>query len=197
MTMKRWLLGAVSVLLSLGSVGCAGPQVQRKVLLERTSSYVVYDLPAQQVMDAAEKVLAERGYSLLPSTDPLFLHTPWVVRGNFDVFTDWSRVYVEGRKLPDGRLVVRAYRMAANIPARTQLLPGFSSSGMTNPDEQPNTTPTIMLATEPVLGRYSTRPVIRRWPELEWAIMERVDPTFAGKVKEQVDVYLAHTGSVR
>lgn len=191
MTMKRGFVGAVGVLLAFGATGCAGPQVQRKQLLERTGSYVVYDLPAQTVMDAAEAELSERGYSLLPSTDPLFLHTPWKVRGNFDVFTDWSRVYVEGRKLADGRLVVRAYRMAANVPARTQLLPGFSASARTNPDEQPNTTPTVLLATEPVLGRYSTRPIIRRELELEWAIMERVNPEFAGRVKEQVDVYLA------
>ncbi|MFP2928988.1 hypothetical protein ACLESO_28075 [Pyxidicoccus sp. 3LG] len=187
MVKMRWLVVLVG---ALAVTGCASSP--RKTLLEKTGSYVVYDLPAQQVMDAAEAELGERGYSLLPSTDPLFLHTPWKIRGNFDVFTDWSRAYVEGRKLADGRLVVRAYRMAANVHARTQLLPGFVASVPTNPDEQPNTTPTIMLAVEPVLGRYSTRPVIRRDLELEWAIMERVNPEFAGRVKEQVDYYIAH-----
>ena len=41
--------------------------------------------------------------------------------GNFDVWSAWSRRYVEGHKLADGRFVVRAYEMAANTPARTQL----------------------------------------------------------------------------
>ncbi|MCP3138766.1 hypothetical protein [Pyxidicoccus xibeiensis] len=188
MNTMRWLMVVVG---ALAVTGCASSP--KKELLERTSSYVVYDLPSQQVMDAAEKELSERGYSLLPSTDPLFLHTPWKVRGNHDVFTDWSRVYVEGRKLADGRLVVRAYRMAVNVHARTQLLPGFSSSSESSPEDKPNTTPTVLLATEPVLGRYSTRPAIRRDLELEWAIMERVNPDFAGRVKQQVDVYLTQS----
>lgn len=87
MTMKPWLMAMVGALLM---TGCAGSP--RKTLLERTSSYVVYDLPAQQVMDAAEKVLGARGYALLPSTDPLFLHTPWKVTGNCDVWSgpSWS-----------------------------------------------------------------------------------------------------------
>ncbi|MFP2911652.1 hypothetical protein ACLESD_42825 [Pyxidicoccus sp. 3LFB2] len=185
MKTKPWLVAVVGALLM---TGCASSP--RKTLLERTSSYVVYDLPAQQVMDAAEELLGERGYALLPSTDPLFLHTPWKVTGNFDVWSAWSRRYIEGRKLPDGRFVVRAYEMAANTPARTQLLPGFASTAPATPDEQPNTTPTVLLAVEPVLGR-SARPVIRRDLELEWAIMERVNPDFAGRVKAQVDVYLA------
>ncbi len=187
MTTKPWLITVVGALIL---TGCASNP--RKTLLERTGSYVVYDLPAQQVMDAAEEVLGERGYALLPSTDPLFLHTPWKVSGNFDVWSAWSRRYVEGRVLADGRFVVRAYEMAANTPARTQVLPGPPSSVPTAPDEQPNTTPVVLLASEPVLGR-SARPVIRRDLELEWAIMERLNPDFAQRVKEQVDVYLAHS----
>ena len=190
--MKRWLVGVV---VALAVTGCASSP--RKTLLERTGSYVVYDLPAQQVMDAAEAELGARGYSMLPSTDPLFLHTPWKVRGNHDVFTAWSRRYIEGRVRPDGRFVLRAYKVDANVHARTQLLPGFSPSVGVTPDEKPNTTPTEVLATEPVLGRSSTRPVIRRDLELEWAILERLNPDFAGRVKAQVDVYLAQGPSQR
>ena len=50
--------------------------------------------------------------------------------------------------------------------------------------------PTVILAAEPVMGR-SARPVIRRDLAFEWAIMERLNPEFAGRVKEQVDYYLA------
>jgi hypothetical protein len=185
MTTKHGLVALVGALLI---TGCAGSP--RKTLLERTGSLVVYDLPAQQVMAAAEEELGARGYALLPSTDPYFLQTPWKVSGNFDVFSAWSRRYVEGHKLPDGRFVVRAYEMAANTPARTQLLPGFPATAHVAPDEQPNTTPTVLLATDPVMGR-SARPVIRRDLAFEWAIMERLNPEFAGRVKEQVDVYLA------
>jgi hypothetical protein len=186
MTMNRWLVG---IAVAVAMTGCASSP--RKTLLERTGSYVVYDLPAQQVMKAAEAELGARGYPLLPSTDRLFLQTPWKVRGNHDVFTAWSRYYIEGRVRPDGRFVLRAYHMAANVHARTQLLPGPSSTAQVAPEEQPNTTPTELLATEPVLGRYSTRPVIRRDLTLEWAILERLNPDFAGRVKAQVDMYLA------
>jgi hypothetical protein len=142
-------------------------------------------------MRAAEEELSARGYSLLPSTDPYFLQTPWKVSGNFDVYTAWSRRYVEGHKLPDGRFVVRAYETAANMSARTQLLPGFQATVHVTPEEQPNTTPTVLLATEPVLVR-SAHPAIRRDLDFEWAIMARVNPEFAGRVKEQVDYYVAH-----
>lgn len=192
MKTKHLLMALAGALLM---TGCASSP--RKTLLERTSSYVVYDLPAQQVMRAAEAELGARGYSLLPSTDPNFLQTPWKIYGNFDVYTAWSRRYVEGHKLPDGRFVVRAYETAANIPARTQLLPGFAPSAPVNPDEQPNTTPTVLLATEPVLGRNSTRAVMRRDLAFEWAIMERLNPEFAGRVKEQIDYYLAQAPDPR
>jgi hypothetical protein len=48
-----------------------------------------------------------------------------------------------------------------------------------SPEDKPNTT---------------TRPVIRRDLELEWALMERLNPDFAGRVKTPVDVYLAGEG---
>jgi hypothetical protein len=191
MTTKHLLVALVGALLM---TGCASSP--RKTLLERTSSYVVYDLPAQQVMRAAEEELSARGYALLPSTDPLFLHTPWKVTGNFDVWSAWSRRYVEGHKLPDGRFVVRAYEMAANTPARTQLLPGLAISVPTAKEDQPNTNPTVLLADEPVLGR-SARPVIQRDLAFEWAIMERLNPEFAGRVKEQIDYYLAQAPAPR
>ncbi|WP_426749541.1 hypothetical protein [Myxococcus sp. Y35] len=177
----------------LALTGCTS---QRQTLLERTSSYVVYDMPARQVMKAAEAVLSERGYALLPSTDPLFLHTPWKIAGNHDVFTHWSRVYVEGRKRPDGRLIVRAYHMAANMPARTQMLPVPEKTTMVAPEEQQNIMPAVLLSAEPVLVR-SARPDLRRDLELEWAIMERLDPDFAERVKTQVDIYLAQSSSKR
>lgn len=183
----------VSILMLLALVGCTN---HRQTLLERTSSYVVYDMPARQVMKAAETILSERGYALLPSTDPMFLITPWKVSGNYDVFTHWSRVYVEGHKRPDGRFTVRAYHMAASMPARTQSLPTPETTTMTAPEEKQNIMPTVLLSTEPVLVR-SARPNLRRDLNLEWAIMEQLDPDFAGRVKTQVDVYLAHSSSKR
>ncbi|WP_239989417.1 hypothetical protein [Corallococcus macrosporus] len=182
-----------SILMLLVLTGCTS---QRQTLLERTTSYVVYDMPARQVMKAAEAVLSERGYALLPSTDPLFLITPWKVSGNYDVFTHWSRLYVEGYKRPDGRFTVRAYQMAANMPARTQSLPAPEKTTMSAPEEKQNIMPTVLLSAEPVLVR-SARPDLRRDRELEWAIMERLDPDFAGRVKTQVDIYLAHSSSER
>ncbi|AEI62149.1 hypothetical protein [Corallococcus macrosporus] len=182
-----------SVLMLLVLTGCTS---QRQTLLERTSSHVVYDMPARQVMKAAEAVLGERGYALLPSTDPLFLITPWKVSGNYDVFTHWSRIYVEGHKRPDGRFTVRAYQMAANMPARTQSMPVPENTAAVAPEEKQNIMPTVLLSAEPVLVR-SARPDLRRDLELEWAIMERLDPDFAGRVKTQVDIYLAHSSPKR
>ena len=109
-------------------------------------------------MDAADHELGERGYALLPSTNPLFLHTPWKVRGNHDVFTSWSRVYLEGRKLADGRLVVRAWKVAANIPARTQLLPGPFSTAYVTPEEKPTPLPPSCWPPSPCWDATPTAP---------------------------------------
>ncbi|MCE9669608.1 hypothetical protein LY474_17575 [Myxococcus stipitatus] len=169
--------------------GCATPQ---KVLLEQTSSYVVYDLPTGTVMKAAEEVLGERGYALLPSKDPRFVHTPWKVDGNFDMGSRWSRLYVEAQPRPDGRLRVRAYELyASTYGGRSQLLPAMPADQNYAPDEVPNNGPTVLLAAEPTLPMRSSRPVMRRNQELEWAILERLNPEFAGHVKEQVDLYVA------
>ncbi|AGC45999.1 hypothetical protein MYSTI_04707 [Myxococcus stipitatus DSM 14675] len=188
MMRKQWLAVAAKVVAALCLAGCATPQ---KVLMERTSSLVVYDLPAMEVMKAAEVVLGERGYALLPSTDPYFLQTTWVATGNFDMGTRWSRLFVEGRIRADGRFSVRAYEMAATTFARTQALPSalvHTSHGFI--DDVPNGSPTVLLS-EPELQARSARAAVRRELELEWAILEHVNPTFAGRVKEQVDLYVA------
>jgi len=186
---QQWLAAMTSIVAAVCFAGCASPQ---KVLLERTSSLVVYDLPAMEVMKAAEQVLADRGYDLLPSTDPYFLQTPWKVTGSFDLGTRWSRLYVEGRVRADGRFSVRAYEMAATTFARSQALPGLVHTGYGSVDDTPNTTPTVLVGTEPSLQTRSARPNLRRLLELEWSILERVNPDFAGRVKEQVDLYVAH-----
>ncbi|WP_246137136.1 MULTISPECIES: hypothetical protein [Myxococcus] len=189
MVRKQWLAAMTSIVAALCFAGCAAPQ---KVLLERTSSLVVYDLPAMEVMKAAEKVIADRGYDLLPSTDPYFLQTPWKVTGSFDIGTRWSRLYVEGHIRADGRFSVRAYEMAATTFGRTQALPGLVHTGYDTVHNTPNATPAALVGTEPEMQTRSARPNIRRLLELEWNILERLNPEFAGRVKEQVDFYVAH-----
>ncbi|WP_240356723.1 hypothetical protein [Myxococcus eversor] len=189
MVRRQWLAAMTSVVAAMCFAGCASP---RKVLLERTSSLVVYDLPAMEVMKAAEKVIADRGYDLLPSTDPYFLQTPWKVTGNFDLGARWSRLYVEGRVRADGRFSVRAYEMAATTFARTQSLPTLRYTGHGTVDDTPNATPAVLVGTEPAMQTRSARPNIRRLLELEWSILERINPDFAGSVKDQVDLYVAH-----
>ncbi|MCK8502365.1 hypothetical protein [Myxococcus fulvus] len=192
MTMtRRWLAVCAGLAAVVCASGCASsPQ---KALLGRTSGLVVYDLPAMQVMKAAEAELGERGYALLPSTDPYFLQTPWKVSGNYDMGSSWSRLYVEGRVRADGRFVVRAYEMAATTFARTQALPfGLRETTSATIDDKPNATPAELIASEPELQTRSARANIRRNLDLEWAILERLNPDFANKVKEQVDLYVAH-----
>lgn len=188
MMRNQGLAVAAKVVAALCFVGCASPQ---KVLMERTSSLVVYDLPAMEVMKAAEVVLGERGYTLIPSTDPYFLQTTWVTTGNFDMGTRWSRLFVEGRVRADGRFSVRAYEMAATTFARTQALPTAlisTTSGFI--DDVPNGSPTVLLS-EPELQARSARAAVHRELDLEWDILERVNPAFAERVKEQVDRYVA------
>jgi hypothetical protein len=72
----------VSALIVLGA-GCATTH-ERRTLLERTSAEMAYNLPAQQVMDAARAVLDERGYVLAPGGGPGSIRTLWKVDGDLD-----------------------------------------------------------------------------------------------------------------
>src|SRR5688572_28432761 len=69
-SMRCWLAVGGSALLVLGA-GCATSQNERRILLERTSAEIAYDLPAAQVMDAARAVLDGQGYLLAPGGGPL------------------------------------------------------------------------------------------------------------------------------
>lgn len=189
--MKRWFSMTVSALLALGAAGCATAPVRQdeKALLEATSSQVLYRRPAAEVLDAVRALLDERGYTVLPSSDPNYVRTGWKVEGDFDFSSRWSRVLVQGRTLPDGRFLVRAFQMQETTVGRA---PSHPSLGGGNKDaskgggEGANTN---YVEGEPL----SAAPVAtHRDTELEWAILERLEPAFAHSLKRQVEVYVVN-----
>lgn len=189
--MKRWFPMTVSALLSLGAVGCASAPVRQdeQALLEATSSQVLYRRPAAEVMEAARAILDERGYTVLPSADPHYVRTGWKVEGDFDFSSRWSRVLIQGRTLPDGRYLVRAFQMQETTVGRAASHPSLGAGSKEANNRASEGTNTNAVAGEPL----SAAPVTtHRDTEVEWAILERLEPAFARSLKRQVEVYVAN-----
>jgi hypothetical protein len=185
--MRCWLAVGMSAFLVLGA-GCATtPQDARRTLLERTSAEVAYNLPARQVMDAARAVLDEQGYVLAPGGGPTSLRTQWKLNGDLDTVTRWSKVLVIGQYRADGRFVVRAQQVVWVTGGRAASHPGMASSASGAGKRGSEG------ATNYVQGEaYSpAKPVFRRALDLEWAILQHLEPQFASDVEKQVDLYLA------
>lgn len=199
--MKRWL--AMMGCVSLAATGCASthassvdltePQA-REVLLHRTSAQVTYRRAPEEVMAAVRAVLEERGYRVLPSTDPDYVHTAWNVDSQGATYTQLSQYLVAGQRLADGRFLVRAHqRQLTNVggvllhPTAAPPLPRHMIETMQAPE---NGGINLALAADTPLN--AGTPEVRRAPELEWAILSRLEPRFTHAVEKQVDVYVAN-----
>jgi hypothetical protein len=183
--MRCWLALGVGAFLVLGT-GCATTNQERQVLLERVSSEVAYNLPPEQVMDAALAVLDERGYEPDPGSTPYSVSTRVKVDGDYDTLTRWSKVLIIGQKRADGRFVVRAQQVTYVTPGRAPSHPGISNSAG-NPGKHGSEGAINYIAGEPIAA---AKPVFSRAFDLEWAILQHLEPGFTSQVEKQVDLYL-------
>jgi len=184
--MRCWLAVGMSAWLVLGAA-CATSQDSRRSLLERTSAEVAYNLPAKQVMDAARAILDEQGYLLAPGGGLTSLRTQWKLSGDLDTLTRWSKVLVIGQYRADGRFVVRAQQVLWVTGGRAASHPGMASS-VSGKGKRGGEGTTNYVQGE----AYSpAKPVFRRALDLEWAILQHLEPQFAANVEKQVDLYLA------
>jgi hypothetical protein len=191
--MKRWL--AMMGCVTLAATGCAtsassktAPALDRNVLLARASEQVLYRRPPEEVMGALEVLLNERGYTVLPSADPNYLRTGWRVLGDFDFSSRWSRVLVQGRKLEDGRFVVRAFEQLNTTVGRAAPHPSLGG-GNRDANRGGEGANTNYVQGEAL---FMAPVVTRRHAELEWALLAKLEPKFAAAVERQVDVYVAN-----
>lgn len=190
--MRHGLALSVSALLVLGA-GCAttGTAKERRTLLERASAEIAYEQPARVVMDAAKAVLSDHGYVLAPGRGTNSMRTQWKIDGDLEMTARWSKVLIVGQYRADGRFIVRAQQVLWVTGGRTASHPGMASSvsggGKRASDGASNYVPG-----EP----YSpAKPVFSRALNLEWEILQRVEPGFASEVEKQVDIYLSNPHS--
>lgn len=183
--MRSWLVMGLGTVLLLGS-GCATTQRdERRWLLEHASAEVAYDLPLKEVMNAARTVLDEQGYLLAPGGSPNSFRTQWKIVGDLDTLARWSKVLVICEPRADGRLVLRAQQVTWVTPGRTASHPGMATAGA---GKRGSDAATNYVDGEP----YSpAKPVFSRALDLEWAIVQHLDPQFAAEAEQQVDLYMA------
>lgn len=188
--MKKLLVRVLAAGLLWGCVGCATTPT-RQALLESTAEHVLYRLPPARVMEAARDIVDERGYLLLPSNTPNYLRTQWKIDGNLDVGARWSRYLVQVHPLPDGQVAVRAYAIKYTTIGRTAAHPGFGAGRKEQrgrKGQETGATDGTYVAGDPMSA---AKPTVLRASELEWAILERLNPRFAVRTKAQVDQYLS------
>lgn len=189
--MKPWL---VMGLLPLVVAGCATttqpPAPDRQELLARASSQVFYRRPPEEVMAATRAILNEHGYTVLPNSDPYYVHTGWKVDGNPDISSRWSRVLVQGRKLADGRFALRAFEQVNHSVGRAPAHPGLGAGGRdTRSRRGAEGANTNSVQGEPL---FAAPVVTRRKAALEWEVLSRLEPRFTEAVEKQVDHYVTN-----
>ncbi|MCY1078566.1 hypothetical protein [Archangium lansingense] len=167
-------------LLLLGVTGCATSK--RQDLLELSATYVAYRLPPEQLLESARDILQERGYVILPSTDPNYVRTTWRVKfdDSLDIGALRERQFVMAKQLDDGRFVLNAYRLTYTTIGRTAPHPATFGANDTSGVQK-------MVKGDPLSN---ARPVLIRDRELEWQILSRVAPSIAHELESQVDEYL-------
>ncbi|MBN1204603.1 MAG: hypothetical protein JXB05_06735 [Myxococcaceae bacterium] len=184
--MKCWHVLGLGAFLLLGA-GCATTN-ERRVLLERASAEVAYALPPEQVMDAARAVLKDRGYLLAPSRSPHTLRTLWKIAGDFDMTARWSLLLVTCQQRADGRFILLTQQATYVTGGRTAPHPG-SASSVSGGVKRGNEGTTNYYAGDPYS---SAKPVFSRALDIEWEILQRLDPQTAAEMEEQVDIYLSN-----
>lgn len=183
-TMRCGLVLSVSALLVL-SAGCATTGNERRTLLERASAEIAYEQPARIVMDAAKDVLRDHGYVLAPSLGQNALRTQWKINGDMETTARWSKVLIVGKYRTDGRFIVRAEQVVWATGGRTASHPSIANgdAGKRGSDSATNYVPGEVYS--------PAKPVFSRALDLEWEILQRVEPRFANEVEKQVDIYLS------
>ena len=184
--MRYGLALGVSALLVLGT-GCATTGSDRRVLLERASAEIAYEQPARVVMDAAKAVLSDHGYVLAPSRGTNALRTQWKIDGDMEMTARWSMVLIVGQYRADGRFIVRAEQVLWVTGGRTASHPGMASS-VSGGGKRASDGATNYVLGEPFSP---AKPVFSRALNLEWEVLQRVEPRFASEVEKQVDIYLS------
>jgi hypothetical protein len=189
--MGRLLSCVAAAGLLLGAAGCSLTPDPRKNLLESTSSHAVYRLPPESLLNTTRELLTEQGYELLPTADPMYVHTTWKIDGNLEVGAAWSRILVNAHRLSDGRTLVRAYRMSYTTNGRAASHPSLSGGSKDNKNSESGMGGRY-VAGEPMSP---TKPTLQRAADFEWALLARVEPRFAAHLKQRVDAYLTEPQS--
>lgn len=184
--MGRILSCVAAAGLLLGAAGCALTPDPQKDLLEGASSHAVYRLPPEQLLTTARQLLTEQGYELLPSSDPLYVHTTWRISGNLEVGASWSRLLINAHRLSDGRTMVRAYRMSYITNGRAASHPGMNADSKDNKNSEGGGGGRY-VAGEPLSP---TKPTLRRAADFEWDLLSRVEPRFAAHLQQRAEGYL-------
>lgn len=190
--MRFGLALSVSALLVLGA-GCAttGVAQERRTLLGRASAEIAYEQPARVVMDAAKAVLSDHGYVLAPGGSAHSMRTQWKVDGDLEMTARWSKVLIVGQYRADGRYIVRAEQVMWVTGGRTASHPGMASS-VSGGGKRASDGATNYVPGEPYAA---AKPVFSRALDLEWEILQRVEPQFSAEVEKQVDLYLSNPHS--
>lgn len=184
--MRSRLSTWVTVGLLWGACGCAVTPETRQQLVETTSGNAIYNLSSDTLLATTRRLLVEQEFELLPTADPLYIHTTWRIQGNTDLGASWSRIFVQVHPLSDGRAVLRAYRMAYTTNGRAPEHPSLGAG--TRDSKLGDGAAAASVQGEPLSP---TKPVVTRAGDIEWEVLSRVEPKLAAHLAARAEAYLA------
>jgi len=175
----RPLLPCLVLGLLLGA--CAGDRAQRR--LEDEAARFVYVAPAPKVMAQARALLEARGYTVRedPTGRPV-LSTPWKqVVDSPGAASQVRRYLVAAKDVGQGRLLVRVYSINYTTVGLADAHPSLGSrSGRQSGEGGGRSGP--FVAGERVSA---SKGWLQRDLELEWRLLERLEPELAQLLKEE------------
>jgi hypothetical protein len=166
------------------AAGCAGARQQQR--LQQEAARFVYVAPAPKVMAQARAMLEELGYDVrMDPTGRPVLSTPWKQLVKSDGMASQVRRYlVAGKPLGQGRMLVRIWSLTYTTVGTADAHPGLGSrSGRQTGDGAGGGGRTgFSVAGEGVSAAKGWQ---QRDLELEWRLLERLEPELAEALKQE------------
>ena len=187
----RIILFALAVLGLLAVSGCAA--ANRETFLRERAGEHVYERPMADVWAAARQLLTDEGYSGRGGQQGWVYVTEWKeTAGNASVGARFMRYLVEGRELGPSRSIIRFTAVlratgstGAGIGPEDRSTHGgignVAGSGEAGAEPKPP-----MRTSDPEgLGPKSQLASGQRDLEMEWKLLQRVEPAKAGKIESE------------
>jgi hypothetical protein len=191
---SRILLFVLAVIALVFATGCAA--TNRETFMRERAAEYVYRRPMAEVFAAAEKLLADEGYTGRESKNSWVFITEWKEDGGgSNISSNYSRYLVEGKELGPNQSLIRITHMvrstasestgSADLSGNTHgMSPNIGSKGADADPKEGGGVP----STEGPAGAFNKKAGVAsssRDVAMEWKLLQRLEPQQAKAIERE------------